>query len=268
MSEPQDVVISSARRLSGTHNDFVVSLGLVGRPTHVVVQAAYVPKSFYLLEADDSFTVTYSGIPVPISLTAGNYSLETLAASLNEVFVAAGLGAVTASVDTPGLVDRGHLYFESDAETSFTFASDADDALAKAMGFASGETYAFAAGVVYTLESAHVCDLQLESSIIICSDLVSGGILQPLFEAADVPAYGAIRWQNAVGFASAKRISAGDTVGRFYLTDENLRPIHDLNQVAWSCWLTFLTLDESIAPVPRGPGTASEAMAEKLPLAL
>lgn len=277
LAHSQEVIVSSAKRVSGTDENFTYALALDSKEyTHVVCQQAYIPLSYYLILPDDVFFLTEDAGEIEIALTAGNYGRTTIAIALQAALNAAGSNTYT--ITTP--VGTGHLIFTNvggSAQPVFRFPVDGDDAIARAMGFSAGVSYPFAGDV---LESVHVQDLILENTLVINSELVNGSILQPLFASADSIPFGAIRYQNTTGLLSARKIASGLERSEginFYLSDENRRPSHSLNGVSWVMSLLFFRvpspprpprLPNPLSPLPPPPpAPPAPPQAEDLPIA-
>ncbi len=71
-----NMFVSSADRVSGTSSDFVIEIPqLLGAAfDSVVVRQISIPKSFYLIAANSSFTVSQGPNSYQLGLEPGNYS--------------------------------------------------------------------------------------------------------------------------------------------------------------------------------------------------
>jgi hypothetical protein len=225
--------INSRSRNTGTDADFTYEIEFQGgtKPTHVVCLSASIPKSYYLVAApSNTFILVEDTKQAELTLPEGNYTLISLKATLTDLLNANSPNDYTYTVSTPDYksVDDGKLTFSvsgnDSVQPAISFANGS--ALFELMGFEESSVNWFDTD---TLKSTNMINLQKESTLYIHSDMCSDGkynILQEVF-ANNSSDFSNITYNCQVPELYAKRITArGKNVYRFYLLDENSRPIN------------------------------------------
>lgn len=225
--------INSRSRNSGTDADFTYEIEFQGgtKPSHVVCLSASIPKSYYLVAApSNAFLLIEEKKQATITLPEGNYTLVSLKATLSSLLSDNSPNDYTYTVSTPDskTVDDGKLTFtvsgNDGVQPQISFANGSN--LFELMGFEESSVNAFAAN---TLKSTNMINLQKESTLYIHSDMCSDGkynILQEVF-ANNSPDFYNITYNCQVPDLYMKKITTkGKNVYRFYLLDENSRPIN------------------------------------------
>ena len=227
--------INSRNRIEGTDSNFSYQFQMPAdiKFDHVCVMQMYIPKSYYLITAIETFTLTEGVNSIQITLPVGNYTRRSFASSLQLILntLSPHHYVYTITYPTSSLVgDNGKYTYSvtgnAGVQPIFTFVASND--VWDHMGFASASINTFVAS---TLTSTQVINLQKENTIFLHSDIANNGsdnILQEVFstQASD---YSSIVFQqyNIDGY-SKKIVGNLNNVYRFYLTDESANQI-DLN---------------------------------------
>ena len=157
--------INSRDRVSGTDSDFLYQFEMPAdvKFDHVCVMQACIPKSYYLIKANETFTLTEDAKSVNISLPVGNYR-----STLQSMLTTNSPNGYTYTVTYPTsstVPDTGKYTYtvsnNSGVQPVFTFVTTND--LFDHMGFASESTNNF---VDNTLISTQVINLQKENTFI------------------------------------------------------------------------------------------------------
>ena len=165
--------VNSRDRVSGTDSDFLYQFEMPAdvKFDHVCVMQACIPKSYYLIKANETFTLTEDAKSVNISLPVGNYTRKSLASTVQGLLTSLSPNGYTYTVTYPTsstVPDTGKYTYtvsnNSGVQPVFTFVTTND--LFDHMGFASGSTNNFVAN---TLTSTQVINLQKENTLYIHS---------------------------------------------------------------------------------------------------
>lgn len=227
--------VNSRNRVSGTDSDFLYAFEMPpdAKFDKVCVLQIAIPKSYYLIKANESFTLTESKSQVAIIIPVGNYTRKSFAATLQGILNSSSPNGYIYTITYPTsstVPDTGKYTYavtnNSGVQPIFTFGSSND--LWDHMGFASASTNTFTTDV---LVSTQVINLQKENTLYLHSDIANNGsdnVLQEVFS-VESPDYASIVFQqhNIEGYAK-DIVGVANNVYRFYLTDENDAAI-DLN---------------------------------------
>lgn len=227
--------INSNNRISGTHSDFLyqISMPPESKYDQAVVLQANIPKSYYIVQANESFILNENGNQVNIVIPVGNYTRKSFASTVQGLLIANSPNGYTYAITYPTsstIPDTGKYTFTVSnnlgIQPSFIFSASND--LGSHMGFSDESTNIFAGN---TLTSTNVINLQAETALYIHSDICTNSndnILQEIF-ATSTSDYGSIVFQQqSVDGYSKKITSNSNNVYHFYLSDRNSRAI-DLN---------------------------------------
>ena len=95
--------INSRDRISGTDSDFLYQFEMPAdvKFDHVCVMQACIPKSYYLIKANETFTLTEDAKSVNISLPVGNYTRKSFASTLQSMLTTNSPNGYTYTVTYP-----------------------------------------------------------------------------------------------------------------------------------------------------------------------
>lgn len=227
--------INSRDRVSGTDSDFLYTFEMPAdvKFNKVCVLQLCIPKSYYLIKANESFTLTEGLNNINISLTVGNYTRKSFASTLQGLLTTNSPNGYTYTVTYPTsstVPDTGKYTYtvtgNSGVQPTFTFLTTND--LYDHMGFGNGSTNNFVAN---TLTSTQVINLQKENTLFLHSDIANNGsdnILQEVFSVQNSDYSSIVFQQYNIDGYSKDIVGNTNNVYRFYLTDEDSNPI-DLN---------------------------------------
>ena len=227
--------INSRDRVSGTDSDFLYQFEIPpeSKFDKVCVLQLCIPKSYYLIQANESFTLTEAGNSVNIVVTTGNYTRKSFASTIQSLLTSNSPNGYTYTVTYPTLStvpDTGKYTFtvtgNGAVQPVFTFATSND--LWDHMGFARGSTNNFVAS---TLTSTQVINLQKENTLFLHSDIANNGsdnVLQEVFSVQSSDYSSIVFQQYNIDGYSKDIVGNENNVFRFYLTDEDSNSI-DLN---------------------------------------
>jgi hypothetical protein len=227
--------INSRDRVSGTDSDFLFQFQMPPdvKFNKVCVLQASIPKSYYLIQANESFTLTEGLNSANIVIPVGNYTRKSFSSTVQGLLNNSSPHGYTYTMTYPTsslLPDTGKFTYtvsgNGGVQPIFTFVTSND--VWDHLGFANGSTNTFVAN---SLVSTQVINLQKESTLYIHSDIANNGsdnILQEVFSTQSAD-YSSIVFQqyNIEGY-SKDIVGNSNNVYRFYLTDENSTGI-DLN---------------------------------------
>jgi len=228
-SKSKTILINSKNRVSGTNSNFMFKISeLVDEKLDsVICSQCLIPKSYYLIQTgiNDTFTLTESGSSATVTLSAGNYTLNSLKTNLVSKLNIASPHSYTYAITYPSStqVDTGKLTFtvsgNGSVQPSFTFSSTS---CYEILGFAINSTNTF---VSSSLTSTNVIKLQKEDCIRIMSDLVDDGSLCNIFSAQDL-SFSSIVYKAIDVLPQSKKIrNRGNNIYSFSLTNEDGQPI-------------------------------------------
>lgn len=160
-------LINSRERTSGTDSDFMYTLDLTNNDhfTNVCLLACTLPKSYYMITADEYFTLTEDDETVDISLPEGNYSRASLKTKLTSILNSSSPKGWVYSISNPNVNqegDDGKYTFNVTGNTTqpiFTF----NDTLYEQLGFDANSVNSF---VSNSPKSADVVKLQEDTLFI------------------------------------------------------------------------------------------------------
>lgn len=241
------VYVNSLNRLSGTVSDFTYNINLpVNRNfTKVVVLDALIPKSYYLIDStDNTFTLVEGLDTATVTIPIGNYTFFSFQEVVSTQLTSASPHGWTYTVSYPNTndsADTGKWIITVTGNTSQPIIEFREhSSLNEQFGFDVGSTNTF---VSNTLTSANVIKLQIEDSIFINSNLISGSpnqlsVLQHI-NVVGSPTFSTVTYQCTAPDHFAKEIRGQvSSTASFSLTDQHNKPI-DLNGLPFSCTLVF-----------------------------
>lgn len=242
----QIIYVNSRNKQEGsTHEDFSISLDidLSKHYDRVCMLSASIPKSFYIVQSNDYFILDEGGLQANITISAGNYTRNSLASSLQTALNTASPNNYSYTVNYRQIqtsYDDGKFYFTTDGiDCSFIF----NTTMYEVLGFEPNETYNFSAG---TLTSSNVVNLQKENVIYIKSDIVDeqDGILQHVYGNSNA-SYSHIIFENSHVLETSKKFRGRNnniSVYNFMIVNENGVKLQ-LNGVNWVCVLMLYKSD-------------------------
>lgn len=226
--------INSRNRSSGTNNDFYINIPIDPNEKYnkVVVLQASIPKTYYVIGQNDSFTLDENGTEYEISIRAGNYNVKTFGTAIQTALNTAG--SYTYTVTRP--YENGKYQFNVSGNAGIQPIFIFTTSMFEQMGFDINSSNSFVGDV---LTSENVVNLQRESTIFIHSSMVAeGDVLQEIYS-VNTENYSAVTFDNSNPSWYAKNISYTTTnTYRFYLCNEDSIPI-DLNGINWLITLCF-----------------------------
>ena len=239
---PYALYIDSSERISGSDSSFLskpANLSAGNKYDAVVVSQVSIPKSWYNVPATfNTFTLVENGVPITITIPAGNYNRLTLAAVLPPLLTAASLNGKTYTMsypDTANQADTGKYTFNYTpfgGGDAISFDFDANS-MFQQLGFpqSSGTVFDDTTG---SLTSPNVINFQIISSIYITSDMcVEEGVLQEIHSVGATPSNAYIFYQQINYDITTKQLLTNTSNSwHFTLIDEYEREI-DLNGVPW-----------------------------------
>lgn len=236
--------INSRNRVSGTDSDFLYQFDIPkdNKFNKVCVLQMSIPKSYYLIQQGEHFTLEENKIEVVIQITPGNYTRKSFAATiqnfLNSLSPNGWTYAVTYQNSSTQYDDGKYTFTVSNNTGQPSFIFDTDHNLYENMGFDIGSTNTFVAN---TLKSTNVINLQKETTLYLHSDIANNGndnVLQEVF-ASTSNDYSTITFLQRDVEAYSKDITTNtNNVYRFYLTDEDDRAIN-LNGLNMECTIVM-----------------------------
>lgn len=172
--------IDSRNRSSGTLTDFEIRLEnfpLENDFNRVCLLNLSIAKTYYLIDSDNNtFTLTEGGTDATVTLTLGNYSLDSLATELAADLTSASPNGYTYTCAGDTSTGKYTISVASPAsQPSLTFGED----IGGILGFGA-DTYAFSGD---TVTSPNVVRLQKTDGILVWTDLCAEneGILHQVF---------------------------------------------------------------------------------------
>lgn len=227
--------INSRNRSTGTDGDFTYDIDLKGlKATHAVILQAYIPKSYYLIDAKNTFELVEGKDVATVTIDPGSYSRSSFKSQLQTRLNEASPNGWAYTISNPTT---------SEAETGkFTFAVSGNGGEQPEFNIGSNlwEQLGFDPDTVNTFESnsltsTNVINLQSEQTLFIHSNLVQDkdSVLQEIYSSNSLN-FSGISFSNHAPDMYAKPLATLDSsIFRFYLTDENSNPInlHGLNIV-------------------------------------
>jgi hypothetical protein len=247
-NHPTTFYFDSSERISGTNEAFLskqINLDSGNRYDSVVVSQVSIPKSWYNVPAQfNYFYLVENGVPITITIPAGNYNRITLASVLPALLTSASLNGKTYSMSYPNVsaqADTGKYTFSyapfGGGDTiSFNFDNFS---MFQQLGFNRGTTTSFN-DITGTLTSPNVINFQIINAIFITSDMcVEEGILQEIHSVGATPSNAYIFFQQIDFDITSKQLLTNTSNSwTFSLIDEFERPI-DLNGVPWELSVIF-----------------------------
>lgn len=230
-------------RLSGTESDFTYQLEIdSSQYNKVVVLAASIPVSYYLVENGDEFFISENGsAEVSVSITAGNYNVNSFITVLTAALNAASPNGWTYSMSFPNASTSAQTgkFTYNIAGTGITSAyfKMTYSVIYNQLGFDVNTTNNFTVSSPTSarLVSTNCVDFVPINSIYILSDIVSGdisnqyNILQEIYSPNAVP-FSNITYlcPNQDNYAKNLSNQSGN-VFRFTITDANSGSTIDTN---------------------------------------
>lgn len=246
--------INSDTRDGGTTNDFTHRVDLRDHDIdRVCILAANIPKSYYMVHAHNTLTLTELGVDYTVTLPIGNYSRRSYKNELKTALNAATGNAWSYDITYPNIeqCDDGKYTItvsgNSGSQPSLTFS--ANGSLAEMTGFVAGSTVAFTAD---SLKSANVIKMTHSDIIRIHSDIcgTTNDVLQEMYP--HVPDYDHVEFSNQglVQHYSKHLTNDRHVSYRFYLTDGNNEKL-DLNGLNWTMTLCVYRQDHLISDMEK-----------------
>lgn len=226
--------INSRDRYTGTNNDFYINIPVDPNEkfNKVVVLQASIPKTYYVINTSDSFTLDENGTEYTISIQAGNYNVKTFGNAIQSALNNAGTYTYTVTRPYENAKYQFDVSGNGGIQPKFIFTTS----MYEQMGFDINSTNTFSSD---TMTSTNVVNLQRESTLFIHSSMVGeGDVLQEIYS-VNTEVYSAVTFQNANPEWYAKNINYSTTNSyRFYLCNEDSIPI-ELNGINWLLTLCF-----------------------------
>lgn len=219
--------INSARRISGTNSNFRYYLNIdpVQEYDRVVVLAASIPKSYYLVDSSHNhFTLSEGISSTSILFPEGNYSRRSLTTTLQTLLNTGSPNGYTYTVTYTNIGsgnDNGKLTItvtgNGGVQPVFTFT----DEMYEQLGFNINSVNTFVAD---TLVSTNVINLTNEATLFIhsniCQNSEGDNVLQEIYTVGD-SSYSMINFLNPIPMEYGKNLVSGTTnIYDFFLTDE------------------------------------------------
>lgn len=219
--------IDSHNKIDGTDSDFSISVPIptTERFDSVVVLSATIPKSYYLIAAPyNTFILREIGVNTVVSITPGNYSVNTFKNIVAALMTAASpnLFTYTISFPTSSQVQTGKFAYSVSGNGINQPSIILYNFLYEQFGFLNNSTNTFIAN---SIVSTNVVKFQIEDCLFIKSDICTNGqdnILQ------DIQSSGSSDFSNIQYKLTAdvecysKRISSQDkNIYRFTLVSED-----------------------------------------------
>lgn len=237
--------INSRNRLSGSDSDFLYKIEQPAGSefNRVVVLNVSIPKSYYMIQSgQNTFTLDENGTEYTITLDIGNYTRSSFKSRLQTLLNATGAYTYTISIPSTANADTGKYTFNvtdnGGIQPKFIFTSY----VFEQMGFNQNSTNTFSGD---TLESTNVINLQLESTLLIHSDIASSGldnVLQQVYS-QDEATFSHIIFNDYDIEAYKKNITNRTNTYRFWLTNEDNNKM-ELNGLNWNMTLLLFKDDE------------------------
>lgn len=220
--------INSNNRLTGTHSNFSYYLNIDPNEEfdRVVVLAASIPKSYYLVDSSyKSFTLQEGVSTVTITFDEGNYTRNGLSIKLQSLLNANSPNDFSYTVTYKNIsnnADNGKYTItvsgNGGVQPIFIFTNQ----MYEQLGFNINSSNQFTANV---LESTNVVNLTNETTLFIHSDICQNNegnnILQEIYASGE-PSYSTISFSNHAPSEYSKiMVTSKSNSYNFYLTDEN-----------------------------------------------
>ena len=245
----QVIHINSSQRLSGSDSNFTVRVPLMknNKFNRITVLSASIPKSFYLVpENKNTFIVEEDKAQETVTIPPGNYTVNSFIFVINNLFLQGANFLPKYSVSYPDnryAPETGKLTWTRTGvhDSSFIFE---DTHLAQMFGFDRGSTAIFDGT---TLVSTNIIDFQIESTLLLHSNLASNSgqddILLELFASGN-RSLSRINFESQGNLQEHSKtlVGSGDNIFNFYLTNE-YNDLIDLNNVNLVLTLCFWEIE-------------------------
>jgi hypothetical protein len=221
--------VNSYNRVVGTDSDFTYIFNIPPNidVNRVVVLQASIPKTYYLIEDDNYFTLTENSNSVNISLPEGNYSVTQLKQTLSQLLTSNSPLGYTYTVDLSTTLGK---FIFTVTNNTYQPIINVSNTLYELLGFNAYSTNTF---ISNSLTSTNVVNANRESTLFIHSDICQNAsgddILQEIYTVENVSNI-YISWSNSCPQFYSKNFVNGKKIFRFYLCNENRTPI-DLNGI-------------------------------------
>jgi len=171
-TSPLIINFNSDERSAGTNSNFLSipqNLGLNDYDSVALIQAS-IPRSFYNIPPNSSFTVIQNGTPIQCSIPVGSYNKYTLRSTLQTTLNTITDGRVYSVVynTSPDLFKYEFSFTGGTGGVSFVFASS----LYKQLGFNRNSTNTFSTTTLKTLTSTNCINLSLYNKCYIKSNII------------------------------------------------------------------------------------------------
>lgn len=254
--QPYIAHIDSDFRQNGTHSHFNYTITLPNNRVfdRVAVLSASIPKSFYLVDgssAERSFTITEDGSSAVISLTAGNYSIRSLAKQLTNLLNAGSPNGYTYSVTYPAVddVQTGKVTFRVSDNTGvqpiLSFGSSSK--VWRTMGFESNSSNVFSSNelVSVNVPLLSIGEIFVKSSVVKAeTNSISDSILCSI-NIINAPDFSAIAYQPSTDLLFTSKPFSGHTGDSYsFVVVDNNGNILNFNGVSCNIDLVFFKFDD------------------------
>ena len=209
--------------------------------THAAISSCAIPKTYYVLPTDISFTITENGTPTVLTMSAGNYSRRSFAETLQTKLNTASWTYTVSFPNSYSSVDDLKYTFTVSGNASQPVIEIPDNRFfAQCIGFEADTSYIFTGD---SLKSVNVINFQAYDQLLIRSNIVENDtdFLQEIYSSQNLY-NSSILWQNMELALYAKPINyTEDDIFYFALTDTENNLI-DLNGANWSFVLALLEI--------------------------
>lgn len=246
--------INSRNRTSGADGDFMYEIDLKSLDvTHAVILQAYIPKSYYLIDAKkNTFELAEGKDVATVTIDPGSYSRSSFKSQLQTRLNEASPNGWAYSISNPTTseAETGKFTFDVTGNGGEQPAFNIGSSLWEQLGLNPDTVNTFESN---SLTSTNVINLQSEQTLFIHSDLIQDGdaVLQEIYSSNSLN-FSGISFQNPAPDMYAKKISTTNSNSyRFYLTDENANPINlnGLNIVFTLCVYTPINWRAAISNI-------------------
>ena len=245
--------VDSHDRISGTHSDFTynVSYPPDKQYTHCVVLSANIPKSYYLVPKNQSFTLIEGVSSVKITVPEGDYLLNTFRLVIQNLLNQNSPNGYLYTVSYPTITTQANTgkftYSVSGNGTTQPIFSFTDQ-IYEIMGFNKNSQNRF---INNTITSTNVVKLQVKDKIHINTDIIEGdnngfSVLQEINATSNVD-FSTINYQaTAPEYYIKKLRSSKINSARFSITDEHssILELNGLNSVFCICFFRASDFEE------------------------
>lgn len=224
--------INSRNRVNGTDSDFTYRIEIPpdSKYNKVAVLQISIPKSYYLVQDGEHFTLQEGKDEIKILMTSGNYTRKSFAASAQQLLNSNSPNGWVYEIKYQNSSleydDGKYTYNVTGNISQPSLIFDGDHNICEQFGFDNNSTNTF---VSNTLKSVNVINMQRESTLYLHSDIsnnTNDNILQEIFSSSSND-FSSIVFQQTEAEAYSKDITSNTSnIYSFYLTNENNKPIN------------------------------------------